>query len=164
MVDYLHLMDNVLQDEDKLSLIYIDPSVKDPAAASASLRAELAGLYTRQDQLAPLAESILQAQVSATLADLGLTTGGQPIPPVLFHMTPLPYNLIISPRNVIGEDASIPLNTNLTVDQQAVLENQVARGLNVSALVVPVGGMGSYPTMVERVTALDWLTSTVSHE
>ena len=164
VVDYLHLTDNILQDENKLELIFSDPSVKNPTAASASLRAELAGLYTRQNQLAPMAESILQDQVSATLAGLGLTTGGQPIPPVLFHITPLPYNLIISPRNKIQEDASFSLIPNLSVDQQVKLEGQVDKRLNVSSLVVPVGGIGTYPTMVERVTALDWLSSTVSHE
>ena len=123
VLDYFHLMDTILQDEDKLNLIYSDPSVKDPGTASASLRAVLAGLYTRQSQLDPLAESILQEQVSATLAVEGLTTGGQPIPPVLFHLTPLPYNLIISPRNKIQEDAAISLVPDLTVDQQAALEN-----------------------------------------
>jgi hypothetical protein len=164
VVDYFHLMDTILQDENKLNLIYSDPSVKNPAAASTSLRAELAGLYTRQSQLDPLAESILQEQVSATLADLGLTTLGQPIPPVMFHLTPLPYNLVISPRNKIQEDASISLIPGLTVDQQATLENQVDKGLDVSSLVVPVGGIGTYPTMIERTTALDWLTDTIAHE
>jgi hypothetical protein len=164
VVDYFNLMDTILQDENKLNLIYSNPSVKDPAAASTSLRAELAGLYTRQSQLDPMAESILQEQVSATLADEGLTTGGQPIPPVLFHLTPLPYNLVISPRNKIQEDASISLIPDLTVDQQATLENQVDKGLDVSSLVVPVVGIGTYPTMIERTTALDWLTDTIAHE
>jgi hypothetical protein len=121
-------------------------------------------LYTRQSQLDPLAESILQEQVSATLSVEGLTTGGQPIPPVLFHLTPLPYNLIISPRNKIQEDASISLVPDVTVDQQVALENNVDKGLDVSSLVVPVGGIGTYPTMIERTTALDWLTSTIAHE
>lgn len=164
VLDYFDLMDTILQDENKLNLMYSDPSVKDPGTASASLRAELARLYTRQSQLDPLAESILQEQVSATLAVQGLTTGGQPIPPVLFHLTPLPYNLIISPRNKIQEDASISLIPDLTVDQQVALENQVDKGLNVSSLVVPVGGIGTYPTMIERTTALDWLTDTITHE
>jgi hypothetical protein len=164
VLDYFHLMDTILQDEDKLNLIYSDPSVKDPVAASASLRSVLAGLYTRQSQLDPMAESILQEQVSATLAVEGLTTGGQPIPPVLFHLTPLPYNLIISPRNKIQEDAAISLVPDVTVDQQSVLENKVDKGLDVSSLVVPVGGIGTYPTMIERTTALDWLSDTIAHE
>ncbi len=56
-----------------------------------------------------MAEAVLQEQVSATLADLGLTTGGQPLPPVLFHISPLPYDLIISPRDKIEQDAAISL-------------------------------------------------------
>ncbi|MGA2490437.1 MAG: hypothetical protein ABSF99_09700 [Anaerolineales bacterium] len=162
--DYLHLMGNILTDEDKLNLIYTDPSVKNPAVASASLRSELAGLYNRQRQIGPMAEAILQEQVSATLAALGLTTGGQPIPPVLFHITPLPYNLVISEREKIDEIASISLIPDLTVDKQVTLENQVDKALNVSSLVVPVGGIGSYPTMIERTTALDWLANTIAHE
>lgn len=164
VVDYLHLIDNILQDENKLDLIYSDPSVHDPAAASASLRAELAGLNTRQRQVGPMAEAVLQEQVTSVLADLDLTAGGQPIPPVMFHITPLPYNLVISPRGKIQEDAAISLIPDLTVDQQVKLEDEVEKGLDVSTLVVPVGGIGTYPTMVERTTALDWLSDTISHE
>jgi hypothetical protein len=106
----------------------------------------------------------MQTQVSATLADLGLTTGGQPVPPIAFHISPLPYNLIISPRDKIQEDASISLVPDLTVDRQVTLEDQVAKALNVSTLVVPVGGIGTYPTMVMRSTNLPWLSDTISHE
>ncbi len=38
------------------------------------------------------------------------------------------------------------------------------KGLDVSSLVVPVGGIGTYPTMIERTTALDWLADTIAHE
>jgi hypothetical protein len=164
VVDYFHLIIQIFQDEHKLNLIFADPSVKNPASASASLRAELARLYTRQSQIGPMAEAVLQEQVAATLAEINLTTGGQPIPPVLFHITPLPYNLVISPREKIQEDASISLLPDLTVDQQVKLENQVDQGLGVSSLVVPVGGIGTYPTMIERTTSLDWLADTIAHE
>jgi hypothetical protein len=164
VVDYFHLEDTILQDENKLNLIYSDPSVKDPVTASLSLRTELSGLYARQEQLSPLAESVLQEQVAATLADLGLTVGGQPIPPVLFHITPLPYNLVISPRGKIEQEASISLIPDLTVDQQVNLEDKVDKHLDVSSLVVPVGGIGTYPTMIERTTDLNWLSDTIAHE
>jgi hypothetical protein len=164
VVDYMHLLDHILQHEYDLNLIYTDPTVSDPVAASAQVRAELNDLYAQQRQLAPVAESVLQSQVSATMADLGLTTGSQPIPPIAFHISPLPYNLIISPRDKIQEDASISLIPDLTVDRQAALEDQVAKALNVSALVVPIGGIGTYPTMVMRSTNLPWLSDTISHE
>ena len=164
VADYLHLMDTILSSENRLNLLYTDPQVTNPAAASLSLQAELSSLYDRQRQLAPLVEAVLQEQISATLADLGLTTGGQPLPPVLFHITPLPYNLVISPRDKIQQDAAISLVPDLSMDQQINLENRVDSGLNVSSLVVPVGGIGSYPTMVMRTTTLDWLSDTIAHE
>jgi hypothetical protein len=164
VVDYLHLMDKILFSENQLNIIYTDPQVHDPEAASIDLRTGLDRLYARQRQLAPLAEAVLQEQISATLADLGLTTGGQPVPPVLFHITPLPFNLVISPRERVQQDAAISLVPDLSVSQQIILENQVDSGLNVSSLVVPVGGIGSYPTMVMRTTSLDWLSDTIAHE
>jgi hypothetical protein len=164
VTDYLHLTDDILQAEYGLNLIYTDPSVADPESASAELRAELDDLYARQEQLSPLAEAVLEAQVSAVLADLGLTTGGQPIPPVLFHVSPLPYHLVISPRDKIQQDAAISVLPNLTVDRQEALEDKVSAGMDVSALVVPVGGIGTYPTMVMRTTSLDWLADTIAHE
>jgi hypothetical protein len=164
VTNYLHLMDNILSIEDKLSLMYSDPKVTNPAEASSGLQEELASLEKQQRLLAPLAESVLQEQISAILADLGLTTGGQPIPPVLFHISPLPYDLIISPRNKIQQDAAISLVPNLSVNQQSNLETKVDTNLYVSSLVVPVGGIGSYPTMVMRTTALDWLSDTIAHE
>jgi hypothetical protein len=111
-----------------------------------------------------MAEAILQDQVSSVAADLGLTAGGQPLPPVLFHISPLPYNLVVSPRNKIQEDASVSLLPDLTVDRQAEIEGRVDHALDVSSLVVPIGGIATYPTMVMRVTDLKWLTDTVSHE
>jgi hypothetical protein len=164
MVGYLRLIDAILKDENKLDLFYTDPTIKDPFEASASLRDSLAHLYARQRQIAPIAESILQEQISETLTTLNLTTSGQPVPPVLFHMTPLPYDLIVSPRNTIKQSAAISLIPDLTVDKQEALEKKVDKNLDVSSLVVPVGGIGTYPTMVERTTALDWLSDTIAHE
>jgi hypothetical protein len=53
---------------------------------------------------------------------------------------------------------------DLSVGEQVSLENRVDSGLDVSSLVVPVGGIGSYPTMVMRSTAIDWLSDTIAHE
>ncbi len=164
VAEYLKLTGQIIQDEHHLNLIYADPQVKNPESASTKLRAELSQLKARQAELAPLAEAILQEQVSAVVNELGLTSGGQPIPPILFHITPLPYNLILSRRDKIQSEASISLLSDLTVDRQAALEARVDKGLDVSSLVVPVGGIGSYPTMVERTTDLNWLTDTIAHE
>ena len=164
VAEYLELTGKIIQDEHHLNLIYADPQVKNPESASTKLRAELSQLKARQAELAPLAEAILQEQVSAVVNELGLTSGGQPIPPVLFHITPLPYNLIVSRRDKIQSEASISLLSDLSVDRQAALEARVDEGLDVSSLVVPVGGIGSYPSMVLRTSDLKWLTDTIAHE
>ena len=164
VTEYLRLTQQISEKEYQLEQIYADASITHKELASASLRAELAGLYARQTELAPLAEAILQEQVSQVLADVGLTTAGQPIPNVWYHSTPLPMALIISPRDHIEQTANISIEADLPIDQISALESRVDAGLNVSSLAVNIGGVGVYPTMVERSTDLNWLLSTVAHE
>lgn len=164
VTDYLDLMAQIQRSEAQLNDIYADPKVSDPQSASALLRDQLQELYKRRDLLQPVAEAVVQKQVSEVAASLGLTLGGQPVPPVLFHSTPLPLALIISPRDKISQVADISLLPGLSVDQQAALEERVDKALDVSSLVVPVGGVGLYPTMVQQTTDLNWLFEVVAHE
>ena len=78
--------------------------------------------------------------------------------------TSVPDALIVSPRSHIEQAANISITPGLTADQQAALEQRVDHGLDVSSLVVPIGGVGVYPTMIMRTTDLNWLTSTIAHE
>ncbi len=152
--------------EAELQQVYGDPALSPQARAAAAqpLRAELQRLYARRDRLAPLAEEIVQAQVSTVLAEVGLTVGPQPVPPVLYHVSPLPWGLVVSPREVIRQDAFITLRPDLTLDDHIALEERVAQALNVSTLVVPVGGVGTYPTMVMQTSDLRWQIEVVVHE
>jgi hypothetical protein len=162
--DDLHLTQQIIEAEDALNKIYADASITDKQTASVHIRTELAGLNQKQTALAPIAEGVLQGQVAQVAAEFGLTTLGQPIPGVLYHSTPVPDALIVSPRNHIEQSANISITPGLTADQQAALEDRVDRGLDVSSLVVPVGGVGVYPTMIMRTTDMSWLTSTIGHE
>ncbi len=162
--DYLALIYNIQVAEDQLNLIYADPAIEDPETAAAPIRRQLDEFYHQRDLLGPLAESVMQAMLAAVAADLGFTTGGQPIPPVLYHSTPLPWALIVSPRKIIQQDADISLETSLTVEDHIRLEDQISAALDVATLVVPVGGVGTYPTMVAQTTNLNWLAEVVAHE
>ena len=164
VAEYLRVTQSILEKEYQLQQIYADAAVTDKELASQELRAELDGLYARQTELAPLAEATLQEQVSVILAEIGLTAVGQPVPNVWYHSTPLPYALIVSPRDRIEQIANISIDTDITLDEQVVLENHVDENLNTSSLVVPVGGVGVYPTMVMRSTNLPWVLNTISHE
>lgn len=164
VIDYFELIGRIQQRESDLDAYYASPEIDNPEAAAQFTRRELDQLYQQRQQFAPLAEAIVQAQLDAVTAELGLGFGGQPIPPVLYHVTPLPLALIVSPREVIQQDEDISLDPNLTVDQRAALEAQVDAALNVSTVVVNIGGVGVYPTMVQQTTNMDWMLDTVAHE
>ncbi len=126
--------------------------------------AEVRRLRQRMAALEPIVEAILQEQVAVALDDLGLTLGGAPFPPVIFHFSRTPLALIVSPRAVIRQEANIQLRADLGLDDQIALERRVEAALNVSALVVPVGGLGTYPTMVNESTSIAWLAEVIGHE
>lgn len=164
VMEYLFVTERLLQAEDALARLYADPAIPDKETASTHLRGEVARLSQRQEELGPLAEAVLQEQVAQALAEAGLTWGGQPWPPVLYRSSAVPMGLVISPRDRIEQLTNISLQPSLPVDRQAALEQQVDSALNVSSLVVPMGGVGVYPTMIMRTTNLPWLLDTIAHE
>jgi len=162
--DYLRLIENIQRLEEELYRIYSDPNVRDPETASRSVREQLAELRSQRARLGPLAESVLQSQIARVVADLDLGLGGEALPPVLFHATPLPTALIVSPRDVIRQEYNISLAPDLPVDQREALEASVDQAVNMSSLVVDIGGIGVYPTMVIETTDLNYLTVVAAHE
>jgi hypothetical protein len=162
--DYLHLTQRIARAEDSLNRIYADPALPDKDAAASHITSMLLDLYRQQDLLAPLAEGVLQAQVAEVVTSLGLAPLGQPLPGVLYHSTDVPDALIVSPREHIRQSANISIQAGLPIEQLTALEQRVEEGLEVSALVVPIGGVGVYPTMIMRTTDRAWLTSTIAHE
>ncbi|HWQ45862.1 MAG TPA: hypothetical protein VN376_03285, partial [Longilinea sp.] len=164
VIEYLGLLRQSMDLENQIRVVLADPNQDDPTAASAPLQDSLTNIQTQLDGIAPLAETILQEQISAVVSDFGLSLEGQPLPPTLYHATPLPMALIISPRQVIRQDANISLEVDLSVTEVSALETRIESNEDVSALVVPIGGVGVYPTMVIESTDLTWLLQTISHE
>ena len=164
VLEYLDLVTGIQMAEGQLNNIYADPNISDPQSASGDLRQELEGLYDLREKIGPVAEGILQSQISHIVAELDLGLGGQTVPPVLYHNTPLPFALIVSPREVIRQDEDISLLPDFTVDKHVELEEEVDGNLDVSSLVVPIGGVGVYPTMVQETNNLVWLSEVVAHE
>jgi len=162
--DFMALIAQIQIQESMLAQLHANPARASVAAQIEETTAWLEELYSQRSQRAPLAESILQAQVSQQLAAQGFTSGGQPLPPLLYHSTPLPWALIVSPRGQIAQEANLSLETELTLAEHMQIENAVASSLDVSTLVVPVGGVGTYPTMVAQTSSLNWLAEVIAHE
>jgi hypothetical protein len=162
--EYLAAVKEMGEIQNSLETIYSDPAILDRKAAAAATLVRRENVQHTLDELGPLSESILQEQVNAVLTDFHLTLGGQAVPPVLFHATPLPMALIVSPRSEIRQEANISLLPEMTLEENIALENQVEKALDVSTLVVPIGGVGTYPTMVRMYDHLPWLVDVISHE
>ncbi|MBN1202589.1 MAG: hypothetical protein JXJ20_12120 [Anaerolineae bacterium] len=163
VLDYLDTLAQVLALEAQIEQLYADPTIPDPAAAAADLRAQREAL---RDQLAadqPLAESIIEGQVSAVLAGEGFEVLGQVVPPVSMHFTEVPTLLIISPRDRIEFAVDISLGS-LTVDERDALEAQIDAELDVSSLIVPLGGLSLYPSMIIETAAPAYAFEVTAHE
>ncbi len=158
--DYFDLLSEFESLQRAIEQQYADPAVADPAAETAGLRGLQADVLARLHRVQPSAEAILQEQVATLFAEQGLVL----FPPVAFHFTPLPYALVVSPRDTIRQEANLDVNGELTLDQQVALEDRVAQELNVSTLIVGLGGIGTYPTMVLQHSDLNWIASVVAHE
>lgn len=164
LIDYLRTTNQLMQAEAAIEQIYADPNIQDKESTSEVVRSQRDELIARQETLAPFAEGTLQGQVADTLAEFGLTSGGQTIPPVLYHTSSTPLALIVSPRDRVEQIANISVLPTLTLDEQIALEEEVSKSLDVSTLVVPIGGVGVYPTMVMETTNLSWVLDTIAHE
>ncbi len=162
--DFFALRQELEGVEAQIAQRYADPEVSDAASATAGLAARAADLRLHMRREQPTIEAVLQEQLSVILAEQGLTLVGQPVPPVSFHMTPLPYALIVSPRTEIRQAAHIDVSGELTLEEQVQLEDRIAADLDVSTLLVPLGGIGTYPTMVAQSSDLNWMASVIAHE
>ncbi len=161
---YLEEVNKTEQLQSEISQIYADPDIRNPQAVAQAKLDELTECQKKKHELALVAESIIQMQVSEIIAREGLAFLGQPLPPVLYHVTELPLNLIVSPRDEIRQQASISLIPELDMEKIVGIENEVAANNHVSAMITPIGGVGVYPTMVGQTTSLSWLLETVAHE
>lgn len=115
-------------------------------------------------QYGRVAESILQNQTERSLVEMGFGVAGQIMPPLLFKVTDLPLNLIISPRDNISTLRSMSLKAGMDALEKETLEDAIFEQFDLSALVEPVGGIGAYPTMVMRTRDINWLTDVIAHE
>ncbi len=161
---YFDLVRQLEQTQATLQQIYADPNITNTGQTASPLLTRQEQLQSSLKTLTPLAESILQGQVGTILAEQNIARLGSALPPILFHTTPLPKALILSPRDKIEQDVNISLLADLTLEQITQLEERIEIATGESALVVDVGGIGVYPTMVMRSSNLPWIMDTIAHE
>ncbi|MGE3267942.1 MAG: hypothetical protein AB7P40_04295 [Chloroflexota bacterium] len=142
------------------------PTAADKAAALAYFAEKPAA----RAPLAPAAEVAIERAVSDVLWQEGLTTaapwtptGSMLFPPVAFTFTSPPEVLVVARRDRIAVVQSELLKPGVSVPEAERME-AATDALGYSSLVVNIGGLATYPTMVLRNTAPMDAVVAVTHE
>lgn len=128
---------------------------------------ELERLRKWQATQAARVEDIIKKQIRETLNEQGIYNPVSSVkvsfPPVNFRLEELPDVLVISPRDRIESMREVVLRQKLTLEEKETVEAGVD-GLGVSSLVTDIGGMATYPTLVNSETNLRAAIDTATHE
>jgi len=113
-------------------------------------------------------EGILRGQVEEILAEEGLVfnlpfTRELVFPPLEFEFQTSPHLLVISPRERIETLEKISLLPFMKQTEMEEVERQVD-SFGVSSLVVPTGGMASYPPIIIQAGSLSYVMGAIIHE
>jgi len=119
-----------------------------------TLESRLEEISLKYRSLTGLIESIIEQEIRQALMiegiDLRLMGWNFTFPPVLFIFQHAPNLLVISPRDRIDRLAEQLLSPHMTITEVEMIENQLSHYDNISAIVLKLGGMASYPAIVEN--------------
>ncbi|MBN1259133.1 MAG: hypothetical protein JXB35_00490 [Anaerolineae bacterium] len=165
VLDYLDQVAAASALSNDIEKVYVDPDIQDPDLAMRAQQRELAERRAALNQQAPVAEAILEQQVSVVLNAGGFGPFEQILPPVSGAFTPLPYLLIVSPRERIESLFQAELVAGLTTSERQTLEEIIMTAEEtLSAYVTGIGGLSAYPAMLLESSSIDWVTDVIAHE
>ena len=134
------------------------------------LQFQIDTLQKQQNDLTGAIEDIIKRQVTQVLSDMGIY---QPwfkyiklkfaFPPPDFKLESAPHLLVVSPRDKIDTLKDVLLDENMSLQEITNLETNVDN-LNVSSLVVDLGGVGTYPNLVSSASDFQYIIETCAHE
>jgi len=137
---------------------------------SVPLEAELNRLQEQRVALENTVEKIIEGQIKETLAKQGIFN---PIdrhirlkiffPPVNFELEKPPHWLVISPRDRIERMRTITLQPGISLTEIEGIEARVDK-LGVSSLVVELGGLSTYPSIITDEANLRYVIDSATDE
>lgn len=140
----------------------------DTPEARSTAAAGIDTLQRERDSIEAPVRQTLNALVARQLhaAGLGYLAGrgeGPVLPPVAFSIVRPPSILAVAPRDAFRLERTTVLEPNITDAQGAAME-AAAEQQGWSAVVEPLGGFSTYPTIVSNDTSLDFALQTIAHE
>lgn len=130
------------------------------------VRSWLAELERRRDGFRGQVEEALEGAIGQVLEEEGVTLSLGPIrwPPVDFTFVDTPTLLVASPRNRIYRKEDVLLKAKIPLVERMTLEEEVFQELDLSSLVVDIGGVATYPAIIAPQSDLHRALVTASHE
>ncbi len=136
----------------------------DTSAASIA-QSHITELLQERNRIRDAVEELLEAQISTELIALDLNKNGDFIwPPVDFRIDDTPHVLVTSPRHVIERESVRILNPDLTEADKERIENQIFHTTDLSTIILPTGGLASFPNLVPSDYSLLPLLEVSAHE
>ena len=135
------------------------------ALAVSVAQSHVTSLLQERNAIRDAAEELLESAISTELTALGLNKNGDFIwPPVDLRIDDTPHVLVTSPRDVIQRDSVRILKPDLTEDVKERMETQIFDTADLSAVVLPTGGLASFPNLVPSDYSLQALLEVSAHE
>ena len=132
-----------------------------------TLRERLEAFMKQREDLEPQVEETLEAAVTSVLKDQGVSSSfiGFDLlwPPVDFRLDDVPKVLVVSRRDRIGTLRDTLLRPDISTAEREALEEAVAKR-DLSALVVSIGGVATYPSLIREGRSLRSTLRTAAHE
>lgn len=110
-------------------------------------------------------EEALESEISSVARAEGLGLVGEVvIPPVDVRLVETPKALITSPRDTIAWQDSVLLDSHMSVESREEIEDALLETEDLSALVLDIGGVATYPASVYNGADLNATLSLMAHE
>ena len=115
-------------------------------------------------------EDIIEGKVSEVLGEENIGYF-QPLSGIKIHFPPVditiqepPKLLVVSHRNRIDLIETVLLKTDVTVDEMVELEDVITKQFDLSALILDLGGIATYPSILPPRKSLESFLIVTAHE
>ena len=135
------------------------------AGASFDLEKKLAHLKNYRRSLRNDVEEVLESVISRAIQDQDISSIAEfVLPPVDFRLESPPKILVTSRRDRIERLESVLIDMSTTTTDSEKIERIIGEEQNLSAIVLELGGLATYPTFVDESTDLYQILELAAHE
>lgn len=149
--------------EDRIRIVVSEQSPMAPEARR--MQNELRRANRLRHDIRNDVEETLESELSSVIRIVGMGLFGEAVfPPVDIRLIETPKVLITSPRDRIERQDGILLDPSISVESREEVETDLLKDENLSALVLDIGGVATFPASVYSGADLNATLSIMAHE